>query len=382
MPGMLPPAGAGGMTRDQRLVAAFAGLAVVAAGIVGADIAAVERPGVPVVSRDVPLGPDGRVTVRFVGDTMVGDALQPLIDQRGYDWPFDGVRADTTAADFVVAVAETPITDRVPVPGPPGPSLFATRPPAAQALARAGVDALSLATEHVLDTGVEGLADTTSHADAAGLATFGAGADLARAEQPLLLRTGLGTIGVVALTDATDDRARELVPGTTRLSPESVVRGRDLARAAGADWVVAVVDWGTNYDTVQPQQRYWAEVLATAGYDLVVGSGPHIAQPIEMVGSTPVAFSVGNFVYGTQGRFGPLGLPGFGLAVGLEIGPDRAPQVTIGCLTTDNRATGFQPRYCDAAQSAAFLPTLGAGVRVEGNRAALACPCFARREPS
>ena len=190
MPGMLPPAGAGGMTRDQRLVAGFACLAVVAAGIVGADIVAVERPGVPVVSRDVPLGPDGRVTVRFVGDTMVGDALQPLVDQRGYDWPFDGVRADTTAADFVVAVAETPITDRVPVSGPPGPSLFATRPPAAQALARAGVDALTLATDHVLDTGVEGLADTMGHADAAGLATFGAGPDLARAEQPLLLRTG------------------------------------------------------------------------------------------------------------------------------------------------------------------------------------------------
>ena len=186
----------------------------------------------------------------------------------------------------------------------------------------------------------------------------------------------------MALTDGTDDRARELVPGTTTLSPESVVRGRDLARAAGADWVVAVVDWGTSYDTVQPQQRYWAEVLAAAGYDLVVGSGPHITQPIEMVGSTPVAFSIGNFVYGTKGRFGRLGLPGFGLAVGLEIGPDRAPQVTLRCLATDNRSTGFQPRYCDTAQTAAFLPTLGADVRVEGDRAVLACACFARREIS
>ena len=113
----------------------------------------------------------------------------------------------------------------------------------------------------------------------------------------------------MALTDNTDDRARERVPGTTTLSPESVVRGRDLARAAGADWVVAVVDWGTNYDTVQPQQRYWAEVLAAAGYDLVVGSGPHIAQPIEMVGSTPVAFSVGNFVYGTRAVSARSGSP-------------------------------------------------------------------------
>ena len=90
----------------------------------------------------------------------------------------------------------------------------------------------------------------------------------------------------------------------------------------------------------------------------MVGSGPHIAQPIEMVGSTPVAFSVGNFVYGTPAAFDPLGLPGLRPGGGLEIGPDRAPQVTLRCLITDNRPVGFQPRPCNAAQSAAFLPTL------------------------
>ena len=80
------------MTRDQRLMAAFAALATLAVGVVGAGISLEGSPTVLAVSRDVPLGPDGRLSVTFVGDTLLGDAAQQLIDQRGNDWPFDAVR--------------------------------------------------------------------------------------------------------------------------------------------------------------------------------------------------------------------------------------------------------------------------------------------------
>lgn len=370
------------MTRDQRLIAVFTVLAVLAGGVAGGTIAVGDDPAVPVVSRGVATGPDGMVSIQFVGDTMAGSALQPLIDQRGYDWPFDGVRTGTLAADFVVAAADAPITEHAVPTGPAASSSFTARPPVAAALARAGVDALTLATDHAFDAGPEGLADTVLHAEAAGLATFGAGPDLARAEQPLLLRTPFGTVGVVGTGQSFGRRASDVEPGTLVLSPASVARSADLARAAGADWVVAAVHWGKSYATVQPQQRYWAQVFADAGYELVIGSGPHLPQPIELVGSVPVVYSAGNFVYGTNGRFARLGVPGFGLAVGLELGPDRPPRVTVRCLVTDNRATGFQPRYCDAAQTAALLPTLGADLEVQGDVAVLACDCPFRPEGS
>lgn len=367
--------------RDRVLAAVFAVLALVAGGVVVAEIVHGHPPAVAVVSRDVASGPDGIVSVQFVGDTMLGGALQPLIDQHGYDWPFDGVRETTRAADFVLAVAEAPITDRT-VPADPADPSFHTSPPAvAAALGRAGVDALSLATNHSFDTGPGGLADTMANVETAGLVTIGAGLDLARAEQPLLLRTALGTVGIVGMGESFGHRASESTPGTMVLSPEAVLRGRDLARAAGADWVVAVVHWGRSYGRMEPPQRYWAEVFAEAGYDLVVGSGPHVTQPIQIVGSTPVAYSVGDFVYGTNGRFQQLGLPGYGLAVGLEIGPDRTPSVTLRCLVTDNRHTGFHPVYCDAAQTAAFLPSLGPGIVADGDRAVLTCGCPARKDP-
>ncbi|GAA1244003.1 hypothetical protein GCM10009609_04190 [Pseudonocardia aurantiaca] len=370
------------MTRDQKLIGVFATLFVLTAGVVGAEVVReAPLPPVPTILRDVPTGPDGRLSIQLFGDTMLGGEFPLLIQQRqqGPDWPFDAVRSHLAGADYVIAAAEAPISDHVEPWDPSSASVFVSGPEAAAVMARAGVDALSLATDHAFDTGPVGLADTMRHADMAGVSTFGAGPDLPRAEQPLMLRTEFGTIGIVGMGESFGHRAGAISPGTMVLSPEAVQRGADLARAAGADWVVAVVHWGDSYQPVAPRQRYWAEVFATAGYDLVVGSGPHYVQPIEVIGSMPVLYSVGNFVYGTNGRYQQLGIPGFGLSAGFELSRDAPPRLAVRCVAADNRAVEFQPRPCNPAETLAFLPTLNAELEVQGGLAVLRCgTCFAK----
>ena len=106
------------MKRDHKLITVFAAVAVLAVGAVGVGITRTDPPPPPlplpppppaVVSRDVATGPDGVLSVQFVGDTMLGDAAQPLIDQFGYDWPLQFARESLTG-DFVVATAEAPIS--------------------------------------------------------------------------------------------------------------------------------------------------------------------------------------------------------------------------------------------------------------------------------
>jgi poly-gamma-glutamate synthesis protein (capsule biosynthesis protein) len=372
------------MTRDQKLIGVFATLFMLTAGVVTAEVVR-EAPPPPVATifREVPTGPDGRLSIQLFGDTMLGGELPLLIQQRGQgpDWPFDAVRPQLAEADYVVAVAEAPISDHVEPWDPSSAAVFTSEPEAAGVMARAGVDALSLATDHAFDTGPVGLADTMRYADAAGVATFGGGPDLPRAEQPLMLRTELGTVGIVGMSESFGHRARAISPGATVLSPEAVQRGADLARAAGADWVVAVVHWGDSYQPVAPRQRYWAEVFATAGYDLVVGSGPHYVQPIEVIGSMPVLYSIGNFVYGTNGRYQQLGIPGFGLSAGFELSRGAPPRLAVRCIAADNREVAFQPRPCTPAETLAFLPALNAELEVQGDLAVLRCgTCFARRD--
>jgi hypothetical protein len=370
------------LNRDQTLMALFGTIAVITGGIVGVHVREAGTPPVPVVSRQVPVGPDDQISLRIVGDTMLGGEFPTLAAERGqgYDWAFDALRPSLTEADFVLAMAEAPFTDiTTPWDSAQTISFFTSPPQAAGALGRAGVDALTLATQHSFDAGPDGVADTIGHADAAGLVTIGAGPDLSRAEQPLLLRTELGTVAVVGFSESFGHRARKDAPGTMVLSPEAVQRGADLARAAGADWVIAAPHWGDSYAPVQPRQRYWARVFADAGYDLVVGGGPHIAHPIETIGAMPVVYSVGNFVYGTRGRYAKLGIPGYGLSVDITLSRDRGPQVGVRCIVADNRQVSFQPRPCQPGEAQAFLPTLNSQLDLQGDIGILPCTCFSRR---
>jgi cyanophycin synthetase len=220
------------------------------------------------------------------------------------------------------------------------------------------------------------------HATESGIDTFGAGPNLARAEQPLLLRSELGTVAVVGLGEnfGSSTKARDASPGTAVLSPESVQRGADLARAAGADWVIASVQWGDNYLPVNAEQRLWAQEFAKAGYDMVIGAGAHFVQPVEMVGGMPVFFSVGNFVFGTPGRFANWGVEGFGLIVEVDFGPDTTPTVSARCLQTDNAVVAFQPRPCSVEQARQVLSGLHPSMTVTDDGGVLRCDCLIRKD--
>jgi poly-gamma-glutamate capsule biosynthesis protein CapA/YwtB (metallophosphatase superfamily) len=236
-----------------------------------------------------------------------------------------------------------------------------------------GIDAISLANNHAMDRGPAGLADTIAAAGAAGIVPVGAGPSTCEAELPLMVRTPAGILGIVALgvPYGTDRMAGLTRPGSIAMSPATISRGAALARAAGADWVIGFVHWGQNYHEVTDVQRDSAAQFAAAGYDLVVGAHPHIVQPIEVIDGMPVAYSLGNFVFGAAGRF-PAGA-GFGLLVQATF--DRATGLrllTLRCVATDNDIVAFQPRACSAEEATTVLGGLNPGVVVTDGRGILA----------
>lgn len=303
--------------------------------------------------------------ILWLGDTLLADAAEPRLLANGYAWAFDRLRP-LPAADYVIANAEGPITTRTEPDDPAQRWSYAAQPEAARALAAEGVAAVGLANNHALDRGPAGLADTVAHLGAAGAASFGAGADLDGALRPLIVETPHGRVGVVAFGQGGGVRrnAGEDRPGIAVLTRCNAAEGAQRAREAGARWVVAYVHWGVNYTGVLHSQRAQAALLAGAGYDLAIGHGPHVVQPVEVVDGMPVVYSLGNWVFGTPGRFTP-DAPGHGLMATTAFGPDGIEELRLHCIRTDNDEVGFQPRPCMAVQADNVLRALHADIAIE-----------------
>ena len=83
------------------------------------------------------------------------------------------------------------------------------------------------------------------------------------------------------------------------------------------DVVIVSMHWGEEYthDPTYSEKRE-AKYLADLGVDLIIGSHPHVIQPVDYIDDTLVLYSLGNFVSGQS----PLGLEKIiGLMVGMDI---------------------------------------------------------------
>ena len=93
----------------------------------------------------------------------------------------------------------------------------------------------------------------------------------------------------------------------------------DSARAAGADFVVALPHWGEEYELLHsPVQEKCARFLVKKGVDAIIGSHPHVPQDTARIQGVPVVYSMGNVVSNMSAKNTRLGL-----AVALDFTIDR-----------------------------------------------------------
>lgn len=252
----------------------------------------------PPTTVPAPTATPGELVLTFAGDVHFAERTTALLDDPATAFgPVAGVFADS---DLTVVNLETAVTTRGSAE--PKQFLFRAPPTAYEAVRAAGVDAVSLGNNHVLDYGRVGLADSVAHAADAGVPVFGAGSSAADAWAPWLVevnQTRLAFIGISQVHElesswvATDSR-----PG--------VAHARDPARSAKAvreaagraDFVVVYMHWGREgRDCPTAEMRTFAKLLADAGADLIVGTHAHLLLGDGWLGDTFVAYGLGNFLW-------------------------------------------------------------------------------------
>lgn len=288
-----------------KLTRAGIGLLIVAAACVSdaAAPATSDFPSPPSVGA-VAAAPDDSGTLRllFAGDIMLGRGIAPIVEHDA-EGLFVDVRFVVRQADFAVANLESPLTVR-PHVRTEAIALEAD-PAAAQLLAAAGFDAVAIANNHSGDAGPESVVDTVVAAEAAGIAVLGGGRSYGDAWRPLIM-DGAGVVVAYLAFDAT---GQGLVagdgPGVAQWET-SAVKAAVTAAGAEADIVVVGLHGGIEYSSIpDPQLTRLGEMLSEWGADVVWGHGPHVAQPVSVVGEggrrSVVAPSLGNFLF-DQGR--------------------------------------------------------------------------------
>lgn len=240
------------------------------------------------------------VQIVAVGDIMLGGTATPELARFGYDYPFARVRSLLGRADVVFGNLEGPLTNR----GTAAVKQYVFRSPpksVAPALARAGFSVVSLANNHSMDYGADGLRDTISALNHAGIRHAGAGNNLAAARQPAIVTVGGVRVAVLAysLTFPEEFWADNTHPGTA-FGHEYQVRADVAAAKKRADIVLVSFHWGRE-GTVEPRdyQRKLGHAAIEAGAAVVVGHHPHLLQGVERYRGGVILYSLGNFVFGS-----------------------------------------------------------------------------------
>jgi len=243
------------------------------------------------------------VTLSFTGDTLAHSPLwrraKEYTGGTGYDFfpMFADIAPTISRADLSTCHLETPIA-------PAGEDfstdpLYGVPPEIVTAMARAGYDRCSTASNHVLDRGVGGIDRTVEVLVENGMGQAG----MARNELeslPSVFDVNGVRIGHLSYTyDTNGIPIPRAEPWRTNLiDPVRIVRDANSARDLGAEVVVVSMHWGTEREA-EPNEQQLAvadEITASGAIDLVIGHHAHVVQPIEQINGVWVAYGIGNIL--------------------------------------------------------------------------------------
>ena len=293
---------------------------------------------IPAAAAEQPV--QNEITIAAVGDLMLGGRAEPLLKELGPDYPFAEVMPFLTRADVVVGNLESSISTRgIAVEN----KQFTLRagPIAAQALEKAGIRVVTLANNHSMDFGPLALRDTLAALDENDILYTGAGMNLVDARTPALLKVKGRTIAFLSysLTFPLDFFASASRPGTAPGYEDFVRSDIEKARSS-ADLVVVSFHWGAELMTAA--KDYQVELGRKAvnwGADLVLGHHPHVLQELEVYQGRLIAYSLGNFVFGSESN-----RTNAGIILLLTFQGKSLSRVEAVPLDVNNYRVKYQPR--------------------------------------
>lgn len=252
------------------------------------------------------------LSIIMVGDILLHDGIEKCAKQEDGKYDFSELFKHTgdviEAADLAIVNQEVVIGgEELRVTGYPS---FNAPYAIADDLAEAGFDIACHATNHALDRGARGIRNCLDHwkevkPHVTPIGIYDSESD---SKEICIYEKNGYKIAVLNYTYGTNGIALpEGMPYAVNLLDEKKVK-EDLAKAEStADFTIVCPHWGTEYSHgISDSQKKWAKIFVDNGADLVIGTHPHVIEPVEKLTSpdgrvVPVYYSLGNYVNWTSG---------------------------------------------------------------------------------
>lgn len=308
------------------------------------------------------------ISILFAGDTSYGENYQEgyaaagrenIIASRGYDYSIAGLKGLLAACDLNILNLETPLTSlkKSPLVGKE-PCHYSHPTDATAAMHKHRVHVVSLANNHAMDFGSAGLDETLESLQRAGIESFGAGQDERSAGAPYIKEFSLaGQQFRIAVIGAFEYRkaykpydfyARGDKPGASQIDVDRIAQQiMELRKQYDDLFIVIFPHWGENYVWRSKKLQTLGRKFVDAGADLVVGHGAHCIQEIEKYRGRWIFYSIGNFMFNSEGRYAKLKAPPYSMPLVLHVSAtDGHLSKTLRAypIVSDNRLTDYQPR--------------------------------------
>lgn len=167
----------------------------------------------------------------------------------------------------------------------------------------AGFNLVSVASNHTMDKGEEGVLSSLNYWNSKDAYVAGSYTSFEERDEPVIKEVNGITYSFLAYTmwnnGLTTPTGKEYLNNeySDELAKADIERVRDQV-----DVVIVAMHWGTEYSLgVSEKQKEVASYLASLGVDIIIGAHPHVVEPIEFIDDTMVIYSLGNLISDQEG---------------------------------------------------------------------------------
>ncbi|QHS22362.1 CapA family protein [Virgibacillus sp. MSP4-1] len=255
------------------------------------------------------------ITLGAVGDILVHNTVyQDARTPNGFDFRpmFELVRNSMRTPEVTFANQETIIGGKEL--GLSSYPQFNSPYAVGDALKDSGVDIVSMANNHTLDMGEEGIMNATKYFNQLNISYVGANRSLEDQKRDRILKANGISIGFLAYTYGTNGLQRPSdKPYLVQYIDDHTLIKDIKALKQKTDFVVVSLHFGQQYVRLASEvQKLLVKEASQAGADIILGHHPHVLQPVDWIKKengerTFVIYSLGNFLSGQSELYQRIG---------------------------------------------------------------------------